>query len=69
MTASTVRPLDRTARGLVEQPGDLAPASEPGDDEVRSQPSHSGSPPAALGRETGQEERRSTEYAWIGWAV
>jgi hypothetical protein len=67
MPASTARPIDRAARGLVEQREDLAPARGPGNDEVRSHQSHSESPPAALAEETGQEKRRSTDEARIGW--
>jgi hypothetical protein len=69
MPASTVRPLDRTARGPVEQPEDLELAREPGNDDVRSHQSDSESPPAAVARGTGQEEHPSTDDAWVRWAA
>ncbi len=68
MPASTVRPLDRTARGLVEQLEDLEPAREPGNDEVRSHQSLRESAPAAVAKGTGQENGRSTDEARIRWA-
>jgi hypothetical protein len=69
MPASTVRPLDRTARGLFEQPEDLEAAREPGNDDARSHQSDSESPPAAVAKGTGPEERRSTDDAWVRWAA